>query len=94
IIQGIALGGLPSIAMAYLGEEMEPRSLGVAMGLYISGNSLGAVCGRIISGTLTDLFNWHVAMGSISFISLVASLIFWICLPKSQNFHARTPEFK
>jgi len=94
IIQGIALGGLPSIAMAYLGEEMEPKSLGVAMGLYISGNSLGAVCGRIISGTLTDLFNWHVAMGSISFISLVASLIFWLCLPKSQNFHARTPEFK
>ncbi|MGG1658115.1 MFS transporter [Brevibacillus sp. NRS-1366] len=92
IIQGIALGGLPSIAMAYLGEEMEPKSLGVAMGLYISGNSLGAVCGRIISGTLTDLFNWHVAMGSISFISLVASLVFWLCLPKSQNFHARSPE--
>lgn len=92
IIQGIALGGLPSIAMAYLGEEMEPKSLGVAMGLYISGNSLGAVFGRIITGTMTDLFNWHVAMGFISVISLLASLVFWICLPKSQNFHARSPE--
>lgn len=92
VIQGIALGGLPSIAMAYLGEEMEPNSLGVAMGLYISGNSLGAVCGRIISGMLTDLFNWHVAMASISVISLLASLIFWVSLPKSQNFQPRSPE--
>ncbi|KQL48447.1 MFS transporter [Brevibacillus choshinensis] len=92
VIQGIALGGLPSIAMAYLGEEMEPASLGVAMGLYISGNSVGAVSGRIISGMLTDFFNWHVAMGSISLISLFASLIFWLNLPKSQNFHPRSPE--
>ncbi|QRG69049.1 MFS transporter [Brevibacillus choshinensis] len=92
VIQGIALGGLPSIAMAYLGEEINPSSLGVAMGLYISGNSVGAVSGRIISGMLTDFFNWHVAMGSISVISLVASLIFWLNLPKSQNFHPRAPE--
>ncbi|GEB30769.1 MULTISPECIES: MFS transporter [Brevibacillus] len=94
IIQGISLGGLPSIAMAYLGEEMEPKSLGVAMGLYISGNSLGAVCGRILSGTLTDLFNWHVAMGTISLMSLVATLVFWMSLPASQNFHARAPELR
>lgn len=92
VIQGFALGGLPSIAMAYLGEEMEPDSLGVAMGLYISGNSLGAVSGRIISGMLTSLFNWHVAMGTIGFISLLASLIFFVSLPKSQNFNPRSPE--
>jgi len=92
VIQGFALGGLPAIAMAYLGEEMEPDSLGVAMGLYISGNSLGAVSGRVISGMLTDIFNWHLAMGVISFISLLASLIFFVSLPKSQNFKPRSPD--
>lgn len=39
VLQGITLAGLPAVAMAYLGEEIEPRSLGMAMGLYISGNS-------------------------------------------------------
>src|SRR6185312_5900085 len=39
---GITLAGLPSVAMAYLGEEIEPKSLGSAMGLYISGNAIGA----------------------------------------------------
>lgn len=92
VIQGIALGGLPSIAMAYLGEEMEPKSLGVAMGLYISGNSLGGVSGRIFSGMLTDVFGWHVALGAIGFFSLAACLIFWLYLPNSRNFHPRAPE--
>ncbi|HZG17274.1 MAG TPA: MFS transporter [Candidatus Bathyarchaeia archaeon] len=92
VIQGFALGGLPSIAMAYLSEEMEPESLGIAMGLYISGNSLGAVAGRIFSGMLTDMFNWHVALGTISFISILACLIFFVYLPNSQNFIPRSPK--
>ncbi|WP_134682673.1 MFS transporter [Brevibacillus migulae] len=92
VIQGFALGGLPSIAMAYLSEEMEPDSLGMAMGLYISGNSLGAVSGRIISGVLTDMFNWHAALGTISFISILACLIFFVNLPNSKNFVPRSPK--
>ncbi|WP_028403255.1 MFS transporter [Ectobacillus panaciterrae] len=88
-IEGISLAGLPSIAMAYLGEEIEPKSLGTAMGLYICGNSIGAVFGRIFSGMLSDYFGWHIAIGGIGIISLAATLIFWISLPPSQNFKAR-----
>src|SRR5580698_10620211 len=32
---GLALAGLPSVAMAYVSEEVHPRSVGAAMGLYI-----------------------------------------------------------
>jgi YNFM family putative membrane transporter len=31
-LEGIALGGVPAIAMAYLAEETEPEGLGLAMG--------------------------------------------------------------
>ena len=86
VIQGIALAGLPAVAMAYLGEEIEPKSLGMAMGLYISGNSLGGMSGRIISGALTDLFNWHVALLGIGIVSLCLSLTFWLLLPPSAHF--------
>ncbi|MED2974577.1 MFS transporter [Fictibacillus sp. B-59209] len=88
-LEGISLAGLPSIAMAYLGEEIEPRSLGTAMGLYICGNSIGAVFGRVFSGLLSDLVSWHAAIGGIGVISLVATLIFWKSLPSSQHFKAR-----
>lgn len=86
ILQGIVLAGLPAIAMAYLSEEIDPKSLGVAMGLYISGNSIGGMAGRIITGTVTDVFSWRIAMGSIGVISLVLSIWFWRHLPNSKHF--------
>ncbi|MCM3115497.1 MFS transporter [Neobacillus sp. MER 74] len=94
ILQGISLAGLPAVAMAYLGEEIDPKSLGLAMGLYISGNSIGGMGGRIISGILTDYFSWHVALAFIGIISLLASLIFWSILPKSTHFKPRKFEIK
>ncbi|WP_066305952.1 MFS transporter [Bacillus sp. FJAT-29814] len=86
ILQGVALAGLPAVAMAYLGEEMEPKSLGMAMGLYISGNSVGGMAGRIISGILTDYFSWHIALFGIGIISLLASIVFLKILPPSTHF--------
>ena len=86
ILQGITLAGLPAVAMAYLGEEIERPSLGMVMGLYISGNSIGGMVGRIISGILTDHFSWHIALMSVGMISLLASFVFWWCLPPSVHF--------
>jgi MFS transporter, YNFM family, putative membrane transport protein len=89
ILSGIVLAGLPAIAMAYLGEEIEPPSLGFAMGLYVSGSSIGGMSGRIISGILTDYFDWKIALIGIGVISLFASLLFWFTLPKSTHFQPR-----
>ena len=94
ILQGIVLAGLPAIAMAYLSEEMDPRSLGIAMGIYISGNSIGGMAGRIITGTVTDFFSWRIAMGSIGVLSLILSIWFWRHLPNSKNFSPKPLELR
>ena len=86
ILQGISLAGLPAVAMAYLSEEIDPRSLGMAMGLYISGNSIGGMTGRIIGGILADYFNWHIALIGTGVLSLCFSFIFWLILPQSTHF--------
>jgi len=88
-LTGIVLAGVPSVAMAYLGEEMESKSLGKAMGLYISGNAVGAMGGRIISGILSEFFSWHAAIGGIGVISIAATLSFALTLQPSRNFQAR-----
>lgn len=85
-LQGVALAGLPSIAMAYLGEEVHPRSLPGAMGLYISGNALGAVFGRVFAGVSAGLWGWQYALVGVGIVSLVATLIFWASLAPSKNF--------
>lgn len=92
ILQGFALSGLSAIAMAYLSEEIEGKNLGIAMGIFISGNSLGGMTGRIIIGILTDIFNWRVALCSIGLLSLAASILFVVELPPSKHFEPRTME--
>ena len=86
ILQGIVFAGLPSIAMAFLSEEIDPHSLGIAMGMYISGNSVGGLSGRIITGMVTTWFDWHTAIIAIGVLSIGASILFVLLLPASQHF--------
>ena len=40
-LEGVAFSGLPSVAVAYLSEEMDTDAIGLAMGLYIGGTAIG-----------------------------------------------------
>jgi YNFM family putative membrane transporter len=83
---GIALGGMPAIAMAYLGEEIEPGSLGLSMGLYISGSAFGGMAGRVITSVLSDHFSWRLAVGAVGVAGVLAAWEFWRSLPASRHF--------
>jgi YNFM family putative membrane transporter len=88
-LEGIAFSGLPAVAMAYLSEEMDYKSVGLAMGLYIGGSGLGGMTGRFVTGYLTDIASWRVALGAIGAFGVLAALIFWRTLPPSRHFEAR-----
>ncbi|WP_317189771.1 MFS transporter, partial [Escherichia coli] len=51
---GLSLSGVAAVAMTYLSEEIHPAYLALSMGLYISGNSIGGMSGRVITGVLSD----------------------------------------
>lgn len=85
---GLALSGVAAVAMTYLSEEIDPMFVAFAMGLYISGNSIGGMSGRLISGVMTDLFSWRITLGSIGCIALIAAIVFWRILPPSSHFRA------
>jgi MFS transporter, YNFM family, putative membrane transport protein len=87
--EGIAFSGLPAVAMAYLSEEMDRPSVGLAMGLYIGGSGLGGMLGRFLSGYLTDISSWRTALGVIGILGLISALIFWKTLPPSRHFEPR-----
>jgi YNFM family putative membrane transporter len=72
--------------MAYLSEEMHAKALGLAMGLYISGNAIGGMTGRLVTGAVTDISSWRVAIATIGLLALLAALAFWRSLPPSANF--------
>lgn len=86
---GITLAGLPAVAMAYVSEEIDPKSIGYAMGLYIGGNGLGGMAGRLLTGIITDLAGWRMAMGAIGVFGVIAAVVFWRMLPPSRHFSPR-----
>jgi YNFM family putative membrane transporter len=88
---GIALAGFPAVSMAYLGEEMSPGAIGLAMGLSISGNGIGGMTGRLLTGLMTDAAGWRVAIAIVGVLGLAATAIFWKTLPESRHFVPREP---
>ncbi|MEH6470426.1 MAG: MFS transporter [Halopseudomonas sp.] len=89
MIQGLMLGGLPAIAIAYMGDEFERPALLLAVGLYISANTLGGISGRILGGSMTDLAGWQSAFYLMGGLSLLGVLLFAKLLPPSQQFQPR-----
>lgn len=89
-LEGVALAGLPAVAMAYLSEEIEPEGLGYAMGLYISGSALGGMSGRVFAAWVGEAFSWRVALAAVGAIGLALAFAFWRSLPPSRRFRPRS----
>lgn len=89
-LQGFFLAGLPAIAVAYLGDEYTPEALMVAVGLYISGNTLGGIGGRLIGGFIGEWLGRSATFAVMAAISLVCLITFYFLLPKSQHFEPKT----
>jgi len=86
---GLMLGGLPAVAMAYLGDEIEPTSLGRSMGMYISGSAFGGMSGRVISAFVSDFASWRLAVGLLGAAGLYAAWEFSRSLPPSRHGSVR-----
>lgn len=82
-LQGVALAGVPAVGMAYLAEEIHPDSLGSSIGLYIGGNALGGMAGRLIAGGLADRGDWRLALVGVGVVSLVCAAVFVRVAPPS-----------
>ncbi|GGK64324.1 MFS transporter [Amphritea balenae] len=88
-VQGVFLAGLPAIAIAYMGDEYSRRGMLLAVGFYISGNTLGGISGRLIGGFVGEWLGWSdlfLVMGALSTLCL---MVFWWLLPSSQRFESQ-----
>lgn len=86
---GLTLSGLPAVAMTWLSEEVHADSIGLGMGLYISGNAIGGMAGRLLSGISADWLGWRGGIAVVGLVGLAAALLFWRTLPASRHFEAQ-----
>lgn len=93
-IQGFALAGLPAASLAYLDEEIERKSVGVATALFISSNALGGMAGRVITGYLADQFSWVIAFYFFAGLGVLIGILVFLLLPKSNYFKSSNLTFR
>jgi YNFM family putative membrane transporter len=91
VLEGVALAGMPASAMAYLAEEVDKADLGKAMGLYIAGNAIGGLGGRVIAGVLAEHGGWRVATAGVAALALACAVAFAVLLPRSRFFTPSAP---
>ncbi|MFD4553900.1 MFS transporter [Streptomyces sp. NPDC058469] len=92
-LEGLALAGLQATAMSYLSEEVHPGSLGHAMGLYVAGNGIGGMAGRLIAdGILEVTGSWRWALGGVGIVAAAAAVFFRMSVPPSVRFVRREPQ--
>ena len=82
---GVSLAAVVAVAVAHLGDEVHPAELGTAIGVYVAGNTLGGISGRLIPGLVEESSSWRAAVALLAVVALVASLVFVRVLPPSRR---------
>ncbi|MDO5747229.1 MAG: MFS transporter [Actinomycetaceae bacterium] len=87
-LQGIALAGLPAVAVAYLAEELLPKAQTRAAGIYIGGTALGGMAGRLLAGFSNEYVGWEYALLIVGILAVICAVSVHFLLPRQRGFVA------
>ncbi|MCB5281302.1 Inner membrane transport protein YnfM [Arthrobacter sp. ES1] len=90
MLEGMALGGIPAIAIAYLHEEVNKAHAALAAGTYVAGTTLGGLAGRLVAGFVGELWGWRAAALAVSLLAAAAAAMFLLLVPRARGFTAAT----
>lgn len=88
-LEGVLVAGVPSVVIAYLGEEIHLLDAGRAAGTYVAGTSIGGLLGRLVAGPIGEWAGWRIGMLSVAVVCAVASVVFIRLVPAPLGFAAR-----
>ncbi|MDG9705740.1 MFS transporter [Streptomyces sp. DH37] len=85
-VQGAAIAGIPASATAYLAEEVRPAALVGAIGLFVAGNSVGGMTGRVLTGWVAEGWGWRTGLAAVGVLSLLFAIAYRLLIPRARNF--------
>jgi MFS transporter, YNFM family, putative membrane transport protein len=84
--EGIALGAVPAVALAYLSEEVRASHAAAAAGSYIAGTTLGGLTGRLVAGAIGEVGGWRAGVWAVAAICVVSAALFLWLTPRARGF--------
>ncbi|MGW9414468.1 MFS transporter [Arthrobacter cupressi] len=85
-LEGVALGGIPAVAIAYLNEEIGKAHASLAAGSYVAGTTLGGLAGRLLAGPLGEVWGWRAGTLAVSVLAAASAAMFLLLVPKPRRF--------
>jgi len=86
LLEGLMIGGVPAIAIAYLIEEIDPGHAARAAGTYVAGTTIGGLLGRLVAGPVAEVAGWRVGIFTVAVVCAVAALGFVKLAPQQRGF--------
>ena len=75
-LEGLLIGGVPAIAIAYLTEEIDPTHAARAAGTFVAGTTIGGLLGRIVSSPVAEIAGWRIGVFTVAAVCCVAAFGF------------------
>lgn len=94
ILKGFVVSGVSAVALAYLTEEVNAAVIGTAISMYLSGNTIGGMSGRILATLLAGEFGWRNSVLVIGIESLLLGIVFWKLFPDSRFFNPQKTDYR
>ncbi len=85
-VEGLVVGGVPAIAIAYLTEEIDPAHAARAAGTFVAGTTLGGLMGRLVSSPVAQIAGWRVGVFTVAVVCGIAALSFVKLAPPPRGF--------
>ncbi|MEF9478684.1 MFS transporter [Chryseobacterium sp. 1B4] len=93
VLKGFVVSGVSAVALAYLTEEVNALAVPAAISMYLSGNTIGGMSGRILATLFAGEFGWRNAVLLIGIESLILGAVFWKLFPESRFFNPQKTDY-
>lgn len=86
VLEGVALGGVPALAMAYLSEEVDEHARAIAAGWFVAGTTVGGLLGRVVATPIADALSWRAGMTAVALLAALDATTFVLIAPRERRF--------
>ncbi|KAA0098190.1 MFS transporter [Mycolicibacterium sp. P1-18] len=88
-LEGLFVGGVPAIAVAYLTEEIDPAHAARAAGTFVAGTTIGGLLGRLVASPVAEFAGWRGGVFTVAVLCGCAALAFVKLAPAPRGFVPR-----
>lgn len=85
-VEGLVIGGVSAIAIAYLTEEIDPAHAARAAGTFVAGTTIGGLLGRLVSSPVAQIAGWRIGVFTVAVLCGIAALGFVRLAPQPRGF--------